>query len=150
VEWTNYYSPRPWLIFDFDAAFSRARFTDADPAGDHVPAAVGAVLSGGASLHDLRRVSGSLRWRYFGPRALVEDSSVRSAATSLFNVEGGYRLAPNVRLNLSVFNLFDASHADIDYYYVSRLSGEPVDGIADIHTHPTIPRTVRLNVSVGF
>ena len=37
VEWTNYYSPRPWLVFDFDASWSHSRFAVSDPAGDFIP-----------------------------------------------------------------------------------------------------------------
>ena len=33
-----------------------------------------------------------------------------------------------------VFNLLDSQDADIDYYYVSRLPGEPASGVADRHT----------------
>ena len=83
------------------------------------------MLSAGASLNGFHRTYGSLRWRYFGPRTLLEDNSEQSKATSLFNLEAGYQLAKNVRVNLSVFNLFDAADADIDYFYVSRLPGEP-------------------------
>ena len=93
---------------------------------------------------------GSLRWRYFGPRALVEDDSVRSASTSLFNLQAGCRIASRVRIALDTFNLFNAAASDIDYFYVSRLPGEPLAGIDDVHTHPTLPRTARLSLIVGF
>jgi outer membrane receptor protein involved in Fe transport len=95
-------------------------------------------------------VFGSVRSRYFGPRPLLEDNSVRSNATSLVNLEVGYKLSPRVRLTLDVFNALDARHSDIDYYYPSRLAGEPADGVNDIHFHPTIPRTARVNLVVGF
>ena len=147
---TSYYSPRQWLVFDFDASWSRARFTTFDPAGPYVPEAVGTVFSGGASLINLHRIDGSLRWRYFGPRALIEDNSVRSHATGLVNLEAGYRVAKNLRVNVEVFNLLNAAASDIDYYYVSRLPGEPADGLADIHTHPTLPRTARVSLHLGF
>jgi hypothetical protein len=62
----------------------------------------------------------------------------------------GYRLNRQVRIDLSVFNLFNAANADIDYFYVSRLTGEPAEGVADFHTHPAIPRTARVNLVVGF
>ena len=150
VEWTNYYSPKKWLVFDFDASWSRARFSDVEPAGDHVPEAVGTVLSAGAAVDDFHRTYSSLRWRYFGPRTLIEDNSAQSKATSLFNLEAGYRIAKTVRVNLEVFNLFNAADSDIDYFYVSRLPGEPPGGVADLHTHPAIPRTARVNLILGF
>jgi hypothetical protein len=150
VEWTNYFSPRRWLTFDFDASWSRARFRDFDPVGGYIPEAVGTVFSGGATLNNFHRFDGSVRWRYFGPRALIEDNSERSRATSLISLDAGYRIARNLRVNLEVFNLLNAADSDIDYYYVSRLPGEPLDGVADIHTHPTIPRTVRVSLHMGF
>ncbi len=150
VEWANYYSPRPWLTLDFDLAISSARFADDDPAGDLVPGAVATVLSGGATVDSVRNIFGSVRWRHFGPRPLVEDNSVRSKATSLVNLEAGYKFSSNVRLAVDVFNLFDAENSDIDYFYRSRLRGEPAGGVDDIHFHPTLPRTARISLIVGF
>jgi hypothetical protein len=48
-----------------------------------------------------------------------------------------------------VFNLLDRAVSDVDYYYVSRLPGEPAAGIADVHSHPQGPRSLRLVVSMG-
>ena len=150
IEWTNYYAPRPWLILDGDLSWSRAHFVDVDPLGHQIPGSVGTVISAGATVDSVRNVFGSIRLRYFGPRALVEDGSVRSAATSLVNVEGGYKLAKNVKLAVDVFNLLDAEDSDIDYYYTSRLRGEAANGVSDVHLHPTLPRTARVNLVVGF
>jgi outer membrane receptor protein involved in Fe transport len=150
IEWTTYYTPRPWLIFDADVALSHARFTDQDSAGDHIPGAVATVISAGATVDSWQRFSGSLRWRYFGPRALVEDNTVRSKATSLANLTASYALTPRVRITLDVFNLFNAQNSDIDYFYRSRLPGEPTGGFEDIHLHPMAPRTGRLGLVFGF
>ncbi|HZT75291.1 MAG TPA: TonB-dependent receptor [Vicinamibacterales bacterium] len=150
VEFANYYSPRRWLVFDADVSWSRARFTQHDPIGDYVPEAVGTVVSAGATIDGYKRMFGSLRWRYFGPRALIEDDSVRSNATSLVNLQAGYTIGGHAKLAVDVFNLFNAADSDIDYFYVSRLPGEPLDGVADIHTHPTLPRTARATLIISF
>jgi len=150
VEWANYYHPRPWLIFDGDLSLSRSHFTDPDPAGDRIPGSVESVVSLGATVASLRNVFGSVRLRYFGPRPLIEDDSVRSKATSLVNLEAGYKITKGVSLALDVFNVLNAKDSDIDYYYPSRLPGEPADGVNDIHFHPALPRTARLNLMVGF
>ena len=55
-----------------------------------------------------------------------------------------------MKLVVDVFNLGDVQNSDIDYYYASRLSGEPLGGVDDIHLHPTLPRTARVNLVVGF
>jgi hypothetical protein len=51
---------------------------------------------------------------------------------------------------LDVFNLFDRNASDIDYYYSSRLKGEPVGGVDDVHFHPVEPRSVRLTLTAAF
>jgi hypothetical protein len=93
-----------WLVFDADVSWSRARFSAFDPIGEYVPEAVGTVVSAGATIDGYRRTFGSLRLRYFGPRALIEGNTVQSKATSLVNLQGGYRLAKNVKLALDLFN----------------------------------------------
>ncbi|HEV8209796.1 MAG TPA: hypothetical protein VGP77_06725, partial [Vicinamibacterales bacterium] len=150
LEFANYCAPRPWLILDGDISWSRARFTGFDPIGDAIPGSVATVISGGATFDSLHAVYGSLRLRYFGPRALVENSSVRSKATSLINLEGGYRLAKRLKIGVDLFNLLNAQDSDIDYYYASRLPGEPAGGVNDIHLHPALPRTARINLVMGF
>jgi outer membrane receptor protein involved in Fe transport len=150
IEWANYYRPVKWLVFDGDLSWSRARFTTFDPVGQYVPEAVGTVVSAGATVDTLHRSFGSVRWRYFGPRTLIEDNSVRSKATSLVNLQAGYRIGQNVKVAVDVFNLFNAADSEIDYFYASRLPGEPLQGVDDIHTHPTLPRTARARLIVGF
>jgi hypothetical protein len=60
------------------------------------------------------------------------------------------RLSNRARLVLEAFNLFDAEVSDIDYFYASRLPGEPADGVEDIHTHPALPRSARLGIQFAF
>jgi outer membrane receptor protein involved in Fe transport len=150
IEWQNYYRPRTWLTLDGDVSVSRARFTDVDRAGDRIPGSVEAVLSAGFAVDSLHNVFGGMRLRYFGPRALVEDDSVRSGSTNLVNAELGYKFSQQLRVGMDVFNLFNAAHSDIDYFYTSRLPGEPGEGVDDIHFHPTLPRTVRVSFTLSL
>ena len=150
LEWTNYWRLRSWLTADADVSFSRARFTDADNAGDHIPGAIDRVISGGLTAQADRPLFGSLRVRHFGPRPLIEDASVKSRATTLWNGEVGYRFSNRARVVLEVFNLLDSDASDIDYFYGSRLAGEPAGGVEDIHTHPALPRSLRLGFHLSF
>ena len=150
IEWANYYSPRPWVTVNADLSWSSARFTDDDPAGPAIPGAVRTVASVGASVSDIGRFSGGVRLRYLGPRPLIEDGSVQSKRSLLVNMEAGYRVAARTRIVLDVLNLFDSRDSDTDYYYASRLSGEPLEGVEDIHTHPVQPRTARVSVRFEF
>jgi beta-lactamase regulating signal transducer with metallopeptidase domain len=150
VEWTTYARPHSWVSVDADIAISRARFTDDDPAGNRIPGSVESVVSLGAVVDNGRRAFGGLRLRHFGARSLVEDDSVRSKATSLVNAQFGIRLAMKASVVVDIFNLFDAEASDIDYFYASRLPGEPEEGIDDIHTHPALPRSARVSLRLGF
>jgi hypothetical protein len=51
---------------------------------------------------------------------------------------------------LEAFNIFDARVSDIDYFYTSRLAGEPVGGVEDVHTHPVLPRSARVGIHFAF
>lgn len=150
LEWEVEYTPAGWLTLDASLAWSQARFTDDDPAGDRIPGAVEGVAGIGAILKPTDRWSGGLQWRYFGPRPLVEDNSVRSKASNLVNAEIGCRVARNWRIKVDVFNLFDRQDSDIDYFYASRLPGEPEGGVDDIHFHPVEPFTLRVGLVAAF
>jgi TonB dependent receptor/TonB-dependent Receptor Plug Domain/Carboxypeptidase regulatory-like domain len=150
IEFANYYSPRRWLTLDGDVAVSRARFSDIAATGDRIPGSVGTVVSAGVTVDAVRNVFASARWRYFGPRPLLEDDSVSSKATSLVNLEAGYRFARRMKIGVDLFNLLDSAASDVDYFYASRLRGEPLSGVEDVHFHPTLPRTARLTFGIGF
>lgn len=146
-ELTNYYRPNRWLTLDADLAFASARFRDDAPEGRRIPGAIEGVASIAASVDGIGPWSGALQLRWFGPRALVEDDSVRSKATTTLNGRVGYRLNQRISLALEGFNLLDSRHSAIDYYYASRLRGEvaPVD---DVHFHPIERRSFRLTLQM--
>ncbi len=150
VEWTNQYKLLPWMSFDFDLAYTRARFTDFDPVGNFIPGAPAWVASGGVTFGHDTGWFGSLRARYFGPRPLIEDDSVRSLSSFIVNARAGYKFDNGMRLQLDVLNLFNAQTNQIEYYYLSRLPGEPIDGVADRHVHPAEPLAVRLTLAATF
>lgn len=148
IELANFYTPaRDWII-DANLAWSHARFTGNDPAGNFIPGSINRTASVGVS-GESGPWSGGLRLRYFGPRALVEDDSVRSPSSTLVNMKLGYTLAPNLKLTVEVLNLLDRKVSDIDYYYESRLPGEAAP-VADIHTHPGEMRTLRAGLAWRF
>jgi outer membrane receptor protein involved in Fe transport len=150
VEWTNNYRPLPWLAFDLDVAYTQARFTDFDPAGDRIPGAPAWIASGAVTFGHETGWFGALKGRYFGPRPLIEDDSVRSQSSLIFNARAGYKFDNGLRFQLDVLNLFNAKTNQIEYYYLSRLPGEPIEGVADRHVHPAEPLAVRLTLAGKF
>ena len=148
IELANYYVPAPGWIIDADLAWSRARFTDKDPAGPFIPGAIDRTASIGIS-GEYGKWTGGMRLRYFGGRPLIEDNSVRSSSSTLVNLKLGYAVSKDVKLTAEVLNLFDRRVSDIDYYYASQLRGEAAP-VNDIHTHPAEPRALRLSMIMRF
>ena len=149
LELSAYYTPGQAWIIDADLAFTRARFTDQDPVGSRIPNAVDHVASVGISYRGPKRWSGGARLRHLGPAALIEDNSVRSASTTLVNVEVGYRFTAMLKAEVTLLNAFNQKANDITYLYESQLAGESAP-VQDIHFHPVEPRTLRLQLAASF
>ena len=149
-EFSNYYKPTRWLTIDADIAYARARFRDPDPVGRRIPGSVEGVASLSASVDDLGPYFGALQFRYFGPRPLIEDNSVRSKSTTTLNGRVGYKINPDISVEVEGFNLLNSKSSAIDYYYQSRLPNEGPDGENDIHFHPIESRSARLTLNARF
>jgi len=149
IEFSNYYKPYKWLSIDFDAAFARARSQDVEAGQDRIPGAVEGVGQLAVTVSQLGNWEGALRLRYFGPRPLVEDNSVRSHASTTLNGRIGYRLRKDLRVELEGFNLADKRASAIDYYYASQLRGE-AGPREDIHFHPIEARSFRVTLIKNF
>ena len=137
------------LTFDLDVAHTRARFTDYDSVGDHIPGAATTVGSASVTFGYPTGWFGALKLRYFGPRPLIEDDSVRSGATTLVNARVGYKFDNGLRIWLDALNLLNAQSHQIDYYYASQLRGEPAP-VNDVHFHPVEPLAVRLTLAASL
>ena len=148
-EFSNYYKPTKWLTVDADVSFAQARFRGFDPAGDRIPGAVEGVASLALAVDNIGPYFGALQLRYFGPRPLIEDNSVRSKSTATLNGRIGYKISPKVKLELEGFNLTNRKDSAIDYYYESQLKGEAAP-VADIHFHPVETRSLRLTLIANF
>ena len=148
-EFSNYYKPTRWLTIDADIAFARARYRGVDPAGNHIAGAGEGVVSVALAVDKLGPYFGALQLRYFGPRALLEDNSVRSKSTATLNGRMGYKFNPKLTVALEGFNLTNRTASAIDYYYASQLKGE-ANPVGDIHFHPIESRNFRVTLVANF
>ena len=157
IEWANYYTPLEHWAFDFDLADSRAVFTEIDPddaapnspGRKRVPEAVGLVASAGATMHDYKRFSASLRLRAFGPRDLTSDGIYRSNATVLLNAEVRYRITEKWNFVVEALNLLNRRDHDIDYAYTSRITPTADPAFTDVF-HPVEPVQLRFGLRRNF
>ena len=149
-EFSNYYKPTDWLTIDADIAYAKARFRDNDAVGRRIPGAVEGVASLAAAVDNLGPYFGALQLRYFGPRPLIEDNSIRSKSTTTLNGRVGYKIGPDLSVEVEGFNLLNSKSSAIDYYYQSRLPNEGPDGENDIHFHPIESRSARVTLNARF
>ena len=158
IELSGSYSPFPWLSLNADLAFTRARFTNGDEgsadvqpghSGSYIPEAAKVIASAELGIHDLGAWDGGLRLRYFGPRPLLEDGTVRSGPMTLVDARVGFRFSERRHAQLDIFNLFNSRAHQIDYYYPSQLANE-VAPVYDIHFKPVEPLSARLTLTASF
>lgn len=150
-ELANYYRLSDWLTVDADVAFARARYRNNAPEGRRIPGSVEGVASLAVAVDNIGPWFGAMQLRYFGPRPLLEDNSVRSDSTASLNGRIGYRLSPTMKVELEGYNLTNRKDSAIDYYYGSRLPSEaPGSSTDDFHFHPLESRSFRVNLVVAF
>jgi len=149
LEFNNYLTLNDIWTLEADFAWTDSSFSDNAPEGDHLPGAIESVVSAAAVMELPSGFFGSLRLRYFSDYPLIEDNSVRSESSTMLNLLAGWQLG-SWRVQGEVLNLLDSDDHDVDYFYASRLPGEPADGVEDIHFHIFEPRQVRVQVSFLF
>ena len=147
VEWTNYWQLAPAVGADLDVTWTDSEFTDGDAAGPEIPGAIETTVAAGVTVAELGRWSGALRIRYFSGGPLIEDGSVTWGSTLLLNGRLGYRWTDRLGIALGGFNLLGREDDDIAYFYASRLPGEPLDGVEDVHFHPMERPSLRLSLT---
>ena len=134
------------IDIDLSAAATRARLIDA-PGADRIPNALDYVLTGGVSALITDELIATLTFRLLGPAPLSEDGLIKSETAFTTNLLLRYQLG-RFTFTGQIINLFNNADNDIQYYYASRLPGEPAEGVDDFHIHPMEPRTWRLGVRV--
>jgi outer membrane receptor protein involved in Fe transport len=149
VEISSYYHLTDEWTLDLEYAYTDSKFTDYAPEGNEIPGSIDQVVQAGVSAELDSGWFGSVRVRYFGERPLIEDGSVKSDDSTVVNLRAGYRVQ-QWTMKVDVLNVLDSNDHDIDYFYASRLPGEPSGGVEDLHFHILEPRTVRLYVGYTF
>lgn len=156
-EWTNTYQFNRWLTLNADYTWSHGRLLGTDPEtpGNFIPEAITTTFSAGPSINLPSGWFADLRFRYWGPRALIEDNSASSRATELFELSMGYQ-CPRYTAAIEFLNLFNSNGHDIDFFYTSALKTDPgfgtpgFDGVADYHFKRLEPFAVRFVLTMRW
>ncbi len=147
-ELSAFYKPGDWLTLDAQYSRSYARETDLPPGMDHIPNALESVISAGAVVK-YQRASAAVRIRHFGAYPIIEDNSVRAAPLTVVNARIGYDFG-RFELAADLLNALNARDNEIEYFYTSRLPGEPLNGVDDRHIKPIEPRELKVSATLRF
>ena len=94
---------------------------------------------------------GGLQWRKLGAYPISDGNSLpRDKGYSEFNLDAGYKLTPHLKLQLSLYNLFNTKGNSSAFYYTARLPGEPAEGVEGFQVHPLEPFSGVLKVTATF
>ena len=135
-------TPLDWLTLRGNVTYTKAEFRDT---GEAIPLAPEFTAFSSITTHTPLGLSGTLQMLTVGSRAAVEDRSVLLEPFTIFDVIFRYTLpvtlpGETIQAFLSVRNLTNTDWRQAQFFYTSRLPGEPTEGIDDIHFVSGTPR----------
>lgn len=150
-ELTMFYKPNAWLALDGVWTGSKARYVGLPEGEDYVPGALesSGELGVSAIFPDFNAAA---RLRYLGPHPLIEDNSQRGEATVLVNLRAAWtpQSVAGFEIYGELLNAFDSKRHDIDYFYATRLPGEPAEGVEGRNSRVVEPRQFRIGFKKTF
>jgi outer membrane receptor protein involved in Fe transport len=136
-----------WLTFTGDFTYTtHAEFTDTHRA---VPLAPIWTARWDLTARLPWGLSTSLEMRYLGNRPADPDRTQTARGYTLFGWAGRYRYR-NLEAFLSVENLTNVDWREAQFFFTSRLPGEPAAGVPDVHYTPGTPRSFLGGVALHF
>ncbi len=136
-----------WLTFTGDFTYTRkAEFVRT---GEAVPLAPIWTARWDLTARLPWGLSTSLEMRYLGNRFADPDRHHTARGYTLFNWTGRYRYK-DVEAFLSIENLTNTHWREAQFFFTSRLPGEPAGGVPDIHFTPGTPRSFLGGLAVHF
>jgi len=130
VELSAQYKPIPWLEFNTDLAFSKARYQGSAATLDSFGIVGGAYIANAPSfigsfgiLADHGPWFGGLQWRALGAYPLVDGPQFpQDKGYNEFNANLGYRMNKHLTIEASGFNLLNSYADAAGYDYTYRLT----------------------------
>lgn len=147
-ELTAWWKLSNWLTLDAVWTAAKARYVDLPAGANYIPGALRNAGELGVATH-FNRINASLRVRHLGPHALTEDNSAKGSATTLLNARVAFTPG-KWELSLDLLNALNSKGHDVDYFYTTRLPGEPAEGVEGYNSKIAEPRQVRLGLKRSF
>jgi outer membrane receptor protein involved in Fe transport len=150
-ELTGFWKWHDWLAVDAVWTGNHSRYTDLPAGQNYIPGALEATGELGVSAI-FPEWNAAVRVRYLGPHALIEDNSERGRPTTLVNLRAAWTPTHfhGIEVYADLLNVFDTHSDDIDYWYATRLPGEPLEGVEGLNSRIVEPRQLRVGIKKTF
>jgi outer membrane receptor protein involved in Fe transport len=136
-----------WLTFTGDVTYTvRAEFVDT---GLPIPLAPKLTARGDLTARLPWGLSSSLEMRHIGDCVADDFEQHTARGYTLFNSTTRYR-HKNLEIFFTVENLTNTDWREAQFFFTSRLPGEPAGGVEDVHFTPGTPRSFFGGLAVRF
>jgi outer membrane receptor protein involved in Fe transport len=133
-----------WLSADLDASYTWARFVKT---GDAVPLAPRFLAFGGFTARHSSGLEGRIQMRSVGDRWGDEQRVSTIHGYTIFDLLAKYKW-DRYEFLFSIINLANKKWRAAQFFHQSRLPGEPLTGVNDIHFTPGEPLTVKAGMTL--
>ncbi|HYG50478.1 MAG TPA: TonB-dependent receptor, partial [Flavobacteriales bacterium] len=137
-----------YLFLDGDINLNRGKLVDEPADANRIPLAPTFTSIGGISWKKPTGLNGSLRYRYMGDRAAIEDNSIIAKGYFLVDVVLNYT-QKKYQVGVAVENLVNSTWNEAQFATESRLQYEP-SSVTEIHYTPGTPFFVKGSLSIFF
>jgi outer membrane receptor protein involved in Fe transport len=134
-----------WLTFDGNVTLTDSAFDN----GQAIPLAPRLTARADLTARLPWGLSAGAAMRYVSNRYADEGRQQTARGYTLFDLSARYRYK-DLEAFLSVENLANAEWREAQFFFDSRLPGEPAGGVPDIHYTPGNPRTFLGGLAVRF
>lgn len=142
------YQLKNWLFADGDYTYTHARSLDEPEGAQYIPLAPIHTFTGGISAQK-DGFSGGVKVRHLANRPANEDYSILAKGYTVVDLNLGYKFR-QLSWNLSIENLFDVEWEETQFATQSRLQGEVMEGVEEIHFTPGTPFFFKAGLSYEF
>jgi outer membrane receptor protein involved in Fe transport len=159
------YHPLDWLELNTDVAVTKARFFKNEATlrgfyqitgGTYIANAPSYTLSFGAIVDNLGPWFGGAEMRILGPYPLTDGpADPKGNGYTETNIDIGYKFTDTLKLQMSIFNLFNQKAYASEFYYSTNINAAEVAkygsaGVNDYQIHPLEPISARFTLTCMF
>lgn len=132
------YQIKDWILFNADLNYAHARAIDEPEGENYIPLAPDLTMSAGFNFMQQKGFYGGIDFIFVKDRPANEDYSIVAEGYFISDLNAGYEWK-NFDIGFNIDNLFNSEWNETQFATVTRLPGEPLEGVEDLHFIPGTP-----------